>query len=221
MPPRTAVSTSASWTPPPPRQEDKCPRNWGNSTYALTSAEEGKTVKVRVTFTDDAGTEETLVSDATAAVSAVEAPLAPLTAEFSGLPADHDGSSAFTFTLTFSEDVGGLSYTTLRDSAFQVSGGSVTKASRQTQGSNQSWTIEVEPDGRGAVEVTLPETTDCSAAGAICASDDRKLSRAVSRTVAGPPTEPLTASFSGVPAEHDGEDAFTFTLTFSENVGGG
>ena len=25
----TAVSTSASWTPPP-RQEDRCPRNWGN-----------------------------------------------------------------------------------------------------------------------------------------------------------------------------------------------
>ncbi len=187
-------------------------------TYALTSAEEGKTVKVRVTFTDDGGTEETLVSDATAAVSAVEAPLAPLTAEFSGLPAEHDGSSAFTFTLTFSEDVGGLSYTTLRDSAFEVSGGSVTKASRQQQGSNRRWNITVEPDSRDDVAISLPETTDCSTAGAICAPDGRKLSQSVSATVAGPPTEPLTASFSGVPAEHDGEDAFTFTLTFSENV---
>ena len=37
--------------------------------YTLTSAEEGKTIKVRVTFTDDGGTEETLVGDPTAAVT--------------------------------------------------------------------------------------------------------------------------------------------------------
>ena len=40
------------------------------ASYTLTAAEAGRTVKVRVTFTDDAGTEETLVSAATAAVSA-------------------------------------------------------------------------------------------------------------------------------------------------------
>ena len=42
-----------------------------SETYTLTAAEEGKTVKVRVTFTDDGGTEETLVSAATATVAAV------------------------------------------------------------------------------------------------------------------------------------------------------
>ena len=41
-----------------------------SETYTLTSAEEGKTIKVRATFTDDGGTEETLVSEATAAVTA-------------------------------------------------------------------------------------------------------------------------------------------------------
>ncbi len=40
------------------------------STYTLTSADAGKTIKVRLTFTDDRGTEETLVSAATAAVAA-------------------------------------------------------------------------------------------------------------------------------------------------------
>ena len=40
------------------------------ATYTLTAAEAGKTIKVRATFTDDAGTEETLVSEATAAVAA-------------------------------------------------------------------------------------------------------------------------------------------------------
>ena len=40
-----------------------------SSTYTLVSADEGKTLKVRVTFTDDAGNEETLTSTATDAVS--------------------------------------------------------------------------------------------------------------------------------------------------------
>ena len=40
------------------------------STYTLVSADEGKTIKVRVSFTDDAGNEETLTSAATAAVAA-------------------------------------------------------------------------------------------------------------------------------------------------------
>ena len=44
------------------------------ATYTLTSAEEGKTVKVRATFTDDRGTEETVLSDATAAVEAAVPP---------------------------------------------------------------------------------------------------------------------------------------------------
>ena len=35
----------------------------------------------------------------------------------------------------------------------------------------------------------------------------------------GPETEPLTASFRNVPAEHDGENAFTFEVEFSEAVG--
>ena len=39
------------------------------STYTLVSADEGKAIKVRVSFTDDAGNEETLTSSATAAVA--------------------------------------------------------------------------------------------------------------------------------------------------------
>ncbi len=38
------------------------------STYTLTSQDQGKTVKMRVSFTDDAGNEESLTSEATAAV---------------------------------------------------------------------------------------------------------------------------------------------------------
>ena len=41
-----------------------------DSAYTLTNADEGKTVKVRVSFTDDAGNEELLTSDATGTVAA-------------------------------------------------------------------------------------------------------------------------------------------------------
>ena len=41
-----------------------------STTYTLVEADEGKTIKVQVSFTDDAGNEETLTSGATAAVAA-------------------------------------------------------------------------------------------------------------------------------------------------------
>ena len=176
------------------------------TSYTLATADAGRTITVRVDFTDDAGTAETRTSAATTAVAGV-----PLTASFSDVPASHDGATAFTFGLTFSEDVAGLSYTTVRDAAFSVTNGQVTQARRQTPGTNQGWTITVEPDSRAAVTVRLP-------AGTVETADGRGLERAVSATVAGPP-EPLTASFSDVPTEHTGE-AFTFGLTFSEDVAG-
>ena len=46
------------------------------STYPLVEADQGKTIKVKVTFTDDADNEETLTSDATAEVAAA-APTEP------------------------------------------------------------------------------------------------------------------------------------------------
>ena len=45
------------------------------STYKLVGADEGKTIKVRVSFTDDRGHQETLTSAATGAVAAAPAPL--------------------------------------------------------------------------------------------------------------------------------------------------
>ena len=110
----------------------------------------------------------------------------PLTAALSNLPAEHDGSHPFTFTLTFSENVTGLSYRTLRDDAFDVTGGGVTKAKRATKGGNQTWAMTVQPSGNGAVTVILPATTNCTASGAICTNDDRPLSNALAATIHGP-----------------------------------
>ena len=112
--------------------------------------------------------------------------VAPLTATFSNVPASHSGSGEFTFDLTFSENFP-LNYRTLRDHAFtEDDNGPVTKAQRKAQGSNQTWTITVEPKGNGAITITLPATTDCTATGAICTSDGRKLSNSTTVTVPGP-----------------------------------
>ena len=151
------------------------------STYTPAAADAGRTLKVRVSFTDDAGHEERLTSAATDAVAAAPQ---PLTASFTDVPAEHTGE-AFTVGLTFSE-APALSYQTLRDAAFAVSGGTVRKAQRRQSGSNQGWTITVAPNADGAVTIQLPETTDCSASGAICTADGRPLSHALMATVAAP-----------------------------------
>ena len=151
------------------------------SSYTLTSNEQGKTVRVRVTFTDDAGNAESLASAATEAV----APQPPLTASSASAPSTHDGQTAFTFELRFSEEFG-ISYVTLRDHAFSVTGGTVNKAKRLTQGSNIGWTITVTPDSAADVTIELPATADCEAQGAVCTADGRKLSNRLEFTVSGP-----------------------------------
>ena len=79
-----------------------------------------------------------------------------------------------------------VGFRTLRDEAFNVSGGTVRKAQRQQSGSDQSWNITVQPDGHDDVSIQLPATGSCSASGAICTSDGRPLSNALAATVTGP-----------------------------------
>ena len=133
----------------------------------------------------------------------------PLTASFEDMPASHDGANAFTFGLTFSEELENLSYKTLRDHAFDVTGGAVRGARRKQQGRNLRWTITVEPDSSVAVQITLPETTDCNASGAICTSDGRPLSPSLSATVAGP---------AGTSSGGDGEEDDGALLTLLIDV---
>ena len=154
-----------------------------SDTYKLVDDDEGKATSVAVSFTDDAGNDETLTSAASAAVEA--APLPPLTALIENAAASHDGEGVFTFELRFSEEFG-ISYKTLRDHAFTVTGGTVKKAKRLEQGSNMGWRITVRPDGNGDVTVVLPETTDCDAQRAICTEDGRMLSHRLELSVSGP-----------------------------------
>ena len=184
-----------------------------SSTYELVPADEGKTIKVRVTFQDDAGNAESLISGATTAVLARSVPVDALTASFANMPADHNGEN-FTFQLTFSENVD-AGYARIRNHALTVTGATIDNASRTTQGSNQGWNVEVNPTGNGAVSITLPETTNCSDAGAICTDDSRKLSRSTSATVAGPPA--ISVSDATVQEAEGAVLVFTATLSHASS----
>ena len=153
-----------------------------SSSYTLVAADEGKAIKVRVSFTDDEGNEESVTSATTAVVKPT------LTAGFHDAPESHDGSAAFTFELRFSEaPTDSFSYTTVRDHALTVTAGSVSNVRRLEAGKNVKWEITVEPDSDSDVTIAVNATTDCSAEGAICTSDGGKLSGGLELVVPGPP----------------------------------
>ena len=192
------------------------------STYALVAADEGKTIKVRVTFTDDSGHQETLTSVATVAVASAPT---PLTGTIHGAPGSHNGQAVFKFELRFSEDPKeDFSYKTLRDHAFTVTGGTVTGARRLVSGKNLRWEITVQPSGNADVTVELPATTNCAAQGAICTEGGSVLSSPLTLTVNAPEATPppaivesaLTVSVESVPTSHNGSDTFRIRIAFSE-----
>ena len=136
----------------------------------------------------------------------------PVTASFSNMPAEHNGSE-FTFDLSFSENVA-AGYARIRDHAFSVNGANIKKAQRKTQGSNQNWTVTVDPTGNGGVSITLPETTNCNNAGAICTDDGRKLNHSTWDSVQGP----VGISVSDARVEEAAGAVLAFAVTLSRSA---
>ena len=194
------------------------------STYTVGADDEDKTIKVRVSFTDDGGNQETRTSDVTVAVAAAPSP-SPLTGTIHGAPGSHNGQAVFKFELRFSEDPKeDFSYKTLRDHAFTVTGGTVTGARRLVSGKNLRWEITVQPSGNADVTVELPATTNCAAQGAICTEGGSVLSSPLTLTVNAPEATPppaivesaLTVSVESAPTSHNGSDTFRIRIAFSE-----
>ncbi len=179
------------------------------STHTLSHADAGAAIRVRVSFTDDAGNAETLTSAATAPVA-----LPPLTAEFTGMPAEHDGSKRFEFGIRFSEEVAGLRLTAVR-AALQVTNGKIVAVKRTVAGQNRNVTVQVRPSGADDVTITLPATADCAATGAICTPDGRKLVSALSATVRGP----VALSVADAKA-NEADEAIAFTVSLSRAAAG-
>ena len=141
-----------------------------------------------------------------------------LTARFQEVPRSHDGESEFTLRVAFIKDVG-ISPSSLREDALTVTGGTVTQAQRVDDRSDL-FEITVEPASDEDVTITLAASSDCAAAGAICTEgeDPKKLYNSPAATVSGPT---LTASFQGLPSQHDGETAFSFRIAFSDDIATG
>ena len=183
------------------------------SRYTAVAADEGERLKVRVSFTDDAGNAESLTSAATDAVAARPE---PLTASFEGIPAEHRGEGGFHFRVAFSEDIG-ISFKALREDAFAVTGGRVTGGKR-VDGRRDLFRMTVRPDSDAAVTITLPAGRECGVSGAICTKSEprRQLTNSPSARVRGP----VGISVADARVEEDDGAVLVFLVTLSRAAGG-
>ena len=149
------------------------------ATTTFTAPTQDTPLDFTLTVTDPTGLQH---QDQTAVTVAAAA---ALTAWAEATPYRHNGRKAFTFELHFSEQIR-ISYKTVRDEAFEVTGGAVLRAKRRTKGSNLVWTITVKPRSRADVMLVLPAGRACGTAGAVCTADGRALSNRLELTVPGP-----------------------------------
>ncbi len=178
-------------------------------TYTLSAADEGKAVKVQVSFTDDAGNEETLTSGATDAVAAAPASNSPAT----GAPTI-SGTAQVGETLTADTsgiaDADGLSnvqyeYQWLADDA-EISGAT-----------NATYTLEDADEGK-AIKVQVGftddvgnnETLTSAATDAVAARPNSLATGAPTITGTAQVGQTLTADTSGI-ADADGLADATFS----------
>ena len=193
-----------------------------SGTLAFKPGETEKTVAVAVAgdvLGEGAETLTLALSDATGAsigdgeatgtIGASAGPAA-LTASFLGVPPEHDGQNPFTVELRFSEEPQGLSYRTVRDSLFAVSGGTLAKARRFEPPANLRYELTLAPSGDGAVTLARAALPACGAPGAVCAGDGRSLSGALALSVPGPAA--LSVADAQVKEGPDATLAFAVTL---------
>ncbi|MCY4378071.1 MAG: fibronectin type III domain-containing protein, partial [Spirochaetaceae bacterium] len=147
---------------------------------------------------------------------ATTVPETPLTAELVGVPESHDGQTAFSFELRFSE-APTFSDQTLRDTALRVVGGRVTGVQKAPPPSNLSWRVTVVPDGGGSISIALPPTLACDADGAVCTAAGKRLASAIEQTVPGP--VPIATIAAQSPSVAEGTAA-VFTLSLDKAAAG-
>ena len=157
------------------------------STYTLTSSEEGQTVQVRVTFTDDADNEETLTSVATAEVAAAPAPLTASRPDSRFQSARHKGADDRPQVIVaFSLPVASFEKTT---PSLSLTGAAVSSVRRHHEdGLDNAWIFFLDPDGSDDVVFSLVTGRPCGSGG-ICTEDGTTLSGGVQVTLPGPEEE--------------------------------
>ena len=157
------------------------------SSYTLTASQQGQTIQVRVTFTDDADNEETLTSEATAEVTAAPA---PLTATFPVSPyqsARHKGADDRPQVIVaFSLPVASFEKTT---PSVSLTGATVSSVRRHEEdGLENGWIFFLDPDGSDDIVFSLVTGRPCDSGG-ICTEDGTTLSEGVQVALPGPEEE--------------------------------
>ena len=189
------------------------------SIYTLVDADEGQTIKVKVSFTDDAGNEETLTSTATGSIAARPNTSATGRPTISGTARVGDTLTADTTGIADADGLTNVSYSyqwVANDGTSDADIGGATGSTYTLTASEQGQTIRVRvsfTDDAGN------ETTLTSAATEAVAA--RPNTSATGRpTISGPARvgETLTVDTSGI-ADADGLENATFSYQWVGNDG--
>ena len=169
------------------------------SNHLLTSSEQGQTIRVRVTFTDDANNEETLTSAATGVVAAK--PNSPATGAptIGGTPQVDQTLTVDTPNIADQDGLTNVSY------SYQwMAGGSDIDGA-----TGSSYTLKDVQKGQ-TIQVRVSFRDD--------ANNDETLTSDATATVTAKPT-PLTVRLVFPVASHHGaSNVFTFDIRFSEEI---
>ena len=140
----------------------------------------------------------------------------PLTATLTHRPGEddvlgeHKGSGTFEVRLAFNTEPE-VSHKTVRDTMFDVTGGTITGARRVTGGKPQHFDIVVKPSGSDAVTFSLHSPLPaCGETGSVCTEAGRMIEGPVSATVLGPVA--ISVADASVTEGADAVLAFEVTL---------
>ena len=195
-----------------------------DSTYTLAAPDEGRTVKVKVSFTDDAGNEETLTSSATAAVDA--APNTPAT----GAPAISGTTQVGEILSADTSGIGDADGLTNGSYSYQWIRNDGSSDTDITDAADSSYTLVAADEGK-TIKVRVSFTDDAANEETLTSTATEAVSFAVQQQIAnspatGAPTisgaaqvgEALTADTSGI-ADTDGLVNATFRYQWMRNDG--
>ena len=181
------------------------------STYAPVAADAGATIAVRVTFEDDGGTQETLLSAATDTVAGAAAVPGVLSVADAEASEEEDATLDFAVTLdpaadaTVTVDYATSDGTATAGADYTGTSGTLTFLAGETAKTVSVPIVDdAVDDGGETLTLTLSQAAGANigaaAATGIIRDDD---------------SNRLTASFGDMPDAHGGQP-FTFRLTFSE-----
>ena len=157
------------------------------STYDLSEEDEGRTIRVRVSFSDDRGNEESLTSVATDAVAARPAQLMGIFPASPFQSSRHKGDDDRPQVIVaFNLPVQSFDKTT---PSVSLTGATVSSLVRHEEdGLENAWVFFLDPEGNGDIVFTLVAGQLCDGGG-ICTGDGRMLSEGGTTTLPGPDEE--------------------------------